>query len=56
MHLMPPDRFVPTWTLTADIMSAAKEQALAAGVKDFVTKPLDRTEMHEVDELVRRSL
>ena len=54
--ILPADRFVPTLTLTADAMSAAKEQALAAVAKNFVTKPFDRTEVHEVDELVRRSL
>jgi len=31
---------VPIIVLTADVMNDAKEQALAAGVNDFVTKPV----------------
>ena len=31
---------VPIIVLTADVMNDAKEQAMAAGVNDFVTKPV----------------
>jgi EAL domain-containing protein (putative c-di-GMP-specific phosphodiesterase class I)/CheY-like chemotaxis protein len=41
----PEDAFVPVLMLTADITRESRERALAAGVKDFVTKPFDRTEV-----------
>jgi EAL domain-containing protein (putative c-di-GMP-specific phosphodiesterase class I) len=39
------DDFVPIVLLTADATSDARERALAAGASDFLTKPLDRTEV-----------
>jgi putative two-component system response regulator len=39
------DTFVPILILTADIRPEVKRRALAAGAKDFVTKPFDRTEV-----------
>jgi putative two-component system response regulator len=39
------DAFVPILILTADIRPEVKRRALAAGAKDFVTKPFDRTEV-----------
>lgn len=44
-RIVPPGRFVPVLVLTADIAPSAKERALAAGAKDFLTKPFDRTEV-----------
>lgn len=40
-----PDEFLPVLVLTADAGSAARERALAAGAKDFLTKPFDPTEV-----------
>lgn len=42
---LPEESFVPTLVLTADATPVAKEQALVAGAKDFVTKPFDRSEV-----------
>jgi DNA-binding response OmpR family regulator len=39
------DTFLPILILTADIRPEIKRRALSAGVKDFVTKPFDRTEV-----------
>jgi putative two-component system response regulator len=39
------DAFLPILILTADIRPEIKRRALAAGAKDFVTKPFDRTEV-----------
>jgi putative two-component system response regulator len=39
------DTFLPILILTADIRPEVKRRALAAGAKDFVTKPFDRTEV-----------
>jgi putative two-component system response regulator len=39
------DNFLPILILTADIRPEIKRRALAAGAKDFVTKPFDRTEV-----------
>jgi EAL domain-containing protein (putative c-di-GMP-specific phosphodiesterase class I)/DNA-binding response OmpR family regulator len=39
------DSFVPVLVLTADITTETRERALAAGAKDFVVKPFDRTEV-----------
>ena len=39
------DSFLPILILTADIRPEIKRRALAAGAKDFVTKPFDRTEV-----------
>jgi signal transduction histidine kinase len=37
--------YVPILVLTADVTAQAKECALTAGAKDFLTKPFDRTEV-----------
>jgi EAL domain-containing protein (putative c-di-GMP-specific phosphodiesterase class I) len=42
---LPDDSFVPVLVLTADSTSVAKAQALAAGAKDILAKPIDRTEV-----------
>ena len=42
---LPEGVFLPVIVLTADPTSVAKERALAAGAKDFLAKPLDRTEV-----------
>ena len=42
---VPGDAFLPILILTADIRPEIKRRALAAGAKDFVTKPFDRTEV-----------
>lgn len=39
------DDFVPILVLTADITPQARQSALAAGAKDFLTKPVDPTEV-----------
>lgn len=39
------EQYLPVLMLTADITSEAKQQALRAGVNDFLTKPFDRTEV-----------
>lgn len=43
--ITPPDTFVPVIVLTADGTDDAKQRALAAGAKDFVTKPFEQTEV-----------
>lgn len=43
--VLEPDAYVPVLVLTADTTDAAKGQALAAGAKDFLTKPLDREDV-----------
>jgi EAL domain-containing protein (putative c-di-GMP-specific phosphodiesterase class I)/CheY-like chemotaxis protein len=40
-----PDVFLPVVVLTADVTPAARVRALAAGAKDFLTKPIDRVEV-----------
>ncbi len=40
-----PSNFVPIVVLTADITPAARQQALACGASDYLTKPFDSTEM-----------
>ena len=39
------DEYLPVLVLTADITPETKRRALAVGAKDFVTKPLDHTEV-----------
>ncbi len=39
------DTYLPVLVLTADITAEAKQNALAAGAKDFLTKPFDHTEV-----------
>lgn len=40
-----PNEYLPILVLTADISLTAKERALSAGARDFLTKPLERTEV-----------
>ncbi|MBV9868173.1 MAG: response regulator [Abitibacteriaceae bacterium] len=42
---IPPETYLPVLVLTADISPQTKRQALAAGAKDFLTKPFDSTEL-----------
>jgi EAL domain-containing protein (putative c-di-GMP-specific phosphodiesterase class I) len=42
---LPADTFLPVVVLTADVSPGARERALAAGAKDFLTKPIDRLEV-----------
>ena len=42
---LPEDAFVPVVVVTGDPRSQARDRALAAGAKDFVTKPFDPTEV-----------
>ncbi len=43
--LIPEDTFLPILVLTADATPAARQSALSAGAKDFLTKPFDATEV-----------
>lgn len=43
--VMPKDSFTPVLVLTADATLDAKQRALVAGAKDFVTKPFEQTEV-----------
>lgn len=43
--VMPKGSFTPVLVLTADATLDAKQRALAAGAKDFVTKPFEQTEV-----------
>src|SRR5207245_9582114 len=42
---IPAEAYVPILVLTADVTTEAKQRALAAGAKDFLTKPFDRVEV-----------
>ncbi len=42
---IPLDAYLPILVLTADVTSEAKEKALSGGAHDFLTKPLDATEV-----------
>src|SRR5207245_3945862 len=42
---IPADVYLPVLVLTADVTPEAKQRALAAGAKDFLTKPFDRLEV-----------
>src|SRR5882724_3500094 len=43
--VIPPESFTPVLVLTADATLEAKQRALQAGAKDFVTKPFEQTEV-----------
>ncbi|MDO8673381.1 MAG: response regulator [Dehalococcoidia bacterium] len=43
--LIPADTYLPILVLTADITTEAKRHALAIGARDFLTKPLDVTQV-----------
>jgi signal transduction histidine kinase/DNA-binding response OmpR family regulator len=45
LRLIPEESYFPILVLTADISPAVRERALAAGAKDFLTKPLDGVEV-----------
>jgi putative two-component system response regulator len=40
-----PSEYLPILVLTADVTAATKQRALSAGARDFLTKPLDATEV-----------
>lgn len=40
-----PNEYLPILVLTADVSRDAKERALRAGARDFLTKPLERSEV-----------
>ena len=42
---VPAGEYMPILVLTADVTADAKQRALAAGAKDFLTKPFDRIEV-----------
>ncbi|CAN5724555.1 hypothetical protein BH23GEM8_BH23GEM8_08280 [soil metagenome] len=44
-RLTPSNVYFPILVLTADVSPAVRERALAAGAKDFLTKPLDGVEV-----------
>src|SRR5215207_8622697 len=44
-QLIPDDSFLPIVVLTADITAETRRKALATGASDFITKPLDTTEV-----------
>ena len=41
----PAEAYLPILVLTADITPRAKQKALSAGARDFLTKPFDLTEV-----------
>lgn len=43
--LIPAKSYLPILVITADVAKETKEKALAAGAKDFITKPFDVTEI-----------
>ena len=43
--VVPEDDYLPTLVLTGDNTSQAKEKALSHGAHDFLSKPLNRTEV-----------
>lgn len=44
-HALPSDDFLPVLVLSGDTSPEARERALDAGAKDFVTKPFNRVEV-----------
>lgn len=51
--LAPPTSAIPIIALTADVMNDAHDEAVAAGVNDFVTKPVH---MNRLQEMIRLHL
>jgi len=43
--LVPPGDYLPILVLTADVTAESKQKALTSGAKDFLTKPLEPTEV-----------
>lgn len=43
--LVPAESFLPVLVLTADVTTEVRQRALAAGAKDFLTKPFDQMEV-----------
>ncbi|MDZ7777059.1 MAG: response regulator [Bacteroidales bacterium] len=43
--VIPQNTYLPVLVLTADVTTEAKQRALAAGAKDFLSKPFDLTEV-----------
>jgi CheY-like chemotaxis protein len=55
IRALPGDRGrVPIVALTADVMSDAADQAMAAGMNAFLSKPLQKTQLQAVMPLKRR--
>lgn len=44
--VIPPDQNLPIVVLTADVAPSTRRRALAAGARDFLTKPFDADELH----------
>ncbi len=44
-EIIPPDNFLPIVVLTADVTAETRRKALNEGASDFITKPLDTTEV-----------
>jgi putative two-component system response regulator len=44
-ELVPDGEYLPILVLTADVTEGARERALSSGAHDFLTKPLQRTEV-----------
>ena len=42
---IPDNHYLPILVLTADVAPKARQQALSLGAKDFLTKPVDATEV-----------
>ena len=44
-HLTEPPESLPVLVLTADNTRGARDRALSMGARDFITKPIDQTEL-----------